>query len=117
MKLLKAVVLGLVFSVAIPKVVFANKANDILQSQSEKTRQATLTTFLKTSGEACDTVTRSFFQGIDKSTGAAFWNVACKDTHSYAIMVNNDATGSTKVLSCAMLKAVNASECFKKFKE
>ena len=52
-------------------------------------------------------------QGMDK-TGAAIWNVACSNKSSYVIMVYNDAQGSTKILDCAVLKAVGGGECFKK---
>jgi hypothetical protein len=66
------------------------------------------------SGEKCDSVTRSFFQGSDRR-GNAYWNAACRNGQAFAIQVNNDAVGSTRIMSCAMLKAMNAGECFKKF--
>ena len=47
--------------------------------------------------------------------GDVFWNVACRNGKAYSIMINNDTDGSTKILSCAVIKAVNGAECFKKF--
>ena len=82
---------------------------------SEAERSAMLEKYLHQTDEKCDKVTRTFFQGVQKDTGAAFWNVGCRDKNAYVIMINNDAGGTTKVLSCAMLKAVKAGECFKKF--
>lgn len=92
----------------------ANKANEILQKMSESERSAMLERYLHQTGEKCDKVTRTFFQGVQKETGAAFWNVGCRDKNAYTIMINNDAGGTTKIVSCAMIKAVGAGECFKK---
>ena len=99
---------------SIPGLALANKAHGMIEKMPDKDRNSTLTTFLKNSGEDCGSVTRNFFQGFDKSRNA-FWNVACSNKKSYVIMINNDSVGSTKIMSCAVLKAVNAGECFKKF--
>lgn len=93
----------------------ANKANDILQKMSESERKVMLEKYLHKTDEKCDKVVRTFFQGFQKDTGAAFWNVGCHDKNAYVIMINNDAGGSTRILSCSVLKAVKAGECFKKF--
>lgn len=97
-----------------PGVALANKAHGMIEKMPNNDRNTTFTAFLKNSGEDCGTVTRNFFQGFDKSRNA-FWNVACSNKKSYVIMINNDSAGSTKIMSCAVLKAVNAGECFKKF--
>jgi len=99
--------------IATPAAVFANPAHEQLMRMSGSERNATLTTFLKSSGEKCDSVTRNFFQGKDKR-GNAFWNAGCRNGQSFVIQVNNDSVGSTRIMSCALLKAVNAGECFKK---
>lgn len=98
----------------IPGLTLANKAHGMIEKMPEKDRNSTFTTFLKNSGEDCGSVTRNFFQGFDKSRNA-LWNVSCSNKKSYVIMINNDSVGSTKIMSCALLKAVNAGECFKKF--
>jgi len=69
---------------------------------------------MKASGEACDSVTKNFFQGFD-SKNNAFWNVACSNNNYYVIMVKNDSKGSTQIMSCEILKAVKTGECFRKF--
>jgi hypothetical protein len=107
-----AVVTVVVFS--IPAIALANKAHDMIEKMPDKDRNTTFTAFLKNSGEDCGAVTKNFFQGFDKSRNA-FWNVSCSNKKSYAIMINNDSVGSTKIMSCALLKAINAGECFKKF--
>jgi hypothetical protein len=43
----------------------------------------------------------------------AFWSVRCADRREFAVQVNPDGTSS--VLDCATLKAMNAGTCFKKF--
>ena len=99
---------------SIPSLTLANKAHGMIEKMSDKDKNNTFTTFLKNSGEDCGSVTRNFFQGFDKSRNA-FWNVSCINKKSYVIMINNDSVGSTKIMGCALLKAVNAGECFKKF--
>jgi hypothetical protein len=93
----------------------ANPAHDQLSSMPEEQRRAFFTKFLIKSGEKCSSVTKTFYQGSDKK-GNAFWNAACSGGASFVIQVNNDATGSTSILSCKVLKAVNAGTCFTKFK-
>ena len=93
---------------------WANPAHDRLQQMPSGERNGFFTKFLKGSGESCDAGTRNFFQGAARS-GDAIWNVACHNGTSYSIMIYNDAQGSTKVVSCAILKALNAGECFKNF--
>jgi hypothetical protein len=93
----------------------ANPAHDQVSSMSEQQRQLVFAAFLAKSGEHCSSVTKTFYQGSDKQ-GNAFWNAACNKGDSFVIQVNNDATGSTRILSCKMLKAVNGGTCFTKFK-
>lgn len=93
-----------------------NPAHDRLQRMSSADRNSFLTKWAQGSGESCDVVIRSFHQGTGK-TGDVFWNVACRNGQAYSIMIYNDAEGSNKVVSCAVLKALNGGECFKKFKE
>lgn len=95
-------------------VAWANPTHDRLQKMSSGERNGIFTTVLKGSGENCDAVTRNFFQGATES-GDVLWNVACRNGKSYLIKINNDAEGSNKILSCAVLKAFNGGECFKKF--
>lgn len=94
--------------------VLANPAHDRLQQMSSGERNTFFTKFLKGSGESCDGVTRNFFQGSGKS-GDVVWNVACRNGKTYSIMIYNDAEGSSKIMDCPLLKALNAGECFKKF--
>ena len=92
----------------------ANPAHDRLQRMSSEDRNSFFTKWLQGSGESCDVATRNFHQGTGK-TGDVFWNVACRNGKAYSIMIYNDAEGTNKVVSCAVLKALNGGECFKKF--
>lgn len=93
---------------------YANPAHDQVEAMSESQRRTTFATLLTKSGEHCPRVSRSFYQGQDKQ-GNAFWNLACDGGDSYLVQVNNDAKGSTRVLSCEALKVVGGGTCFKKF--
>jgi hypothetical protein len=101
--------------ILIPFTTQANPAHDQLSSMSEQQRRSVLAAFLVKSGEQCSSVTKTFYQGSDKK-GNAFWNAASTGGASYGIQVNNDATGSTRILNCSVLKAVNGGTCFTKFK-
>jgi hypothetical protein len=92
-----------------------NPAHDQLSSMLEQQRRSVFAAFLVESGESCQSVTKTFYQGSDDD-GNAFWNVACSKGNSYVIQVNSDATGTTQILDCAVLKALNAGTCFTKFK-
>lgn len=97
-----------------PKREGPNEAHQRLQKANEKERAAIFTKLLTSSGEDCPKVTRTFFQGAAVN-GDAFWNVACSNGKAFSIQVNGDSEGSTKIMDCAMLKLVNAGECFKAF--
>lgn len=93
----------------------ANEAHDRLAAMSEEQRRTMFAAFLVKSGERCPAVSRTFLQGLDRK-GNAFWNAACSGGDAWVVQVNNDATGSTRILSCKVLKAVNGGTCFTKFK-
>ena len=59
-------------------------------------------------------VERSFFQGF-ADAGAAVWSIACTNKKSFAIMLHNDAEGSSRYVECERLKAGSKRECFKKY--
>ena len=109
------VVVGSITALLLPLPAPANPAHDQLSSMSEPQRRSVLAAFLVKSGERCSEVTKTYYQGSDR-TGNAFWNAACSRGASFVIQVNNDSTGSTRILSCAVLKAVNGGTCFTKFK-
>jgi hypothetical protein len=92
-----------------------NVAHDAIVALSEDRRRQMFSTNFRASGDSCGTVTRTFYQGMEKSQKTAFWNVACSNGQSYSIAVYADRTGSTKILSCAVMKAVTKTECFVKF--
>jgi hypothetical protein len=90
-----------------------NRANDVLSGMSEPDRAAALVKTL--GGEPCGAVSRTFYQGILAKDRSAFWNVRCSNGRSYAISINNDATGSTRILDCKVLKTIAGVDCFTKF--
>lgn len=96
-------------------VVRANPAHEQLSAMSEEQRRSVLAAFLIKSGEQCTSVSKTFFQGSDKE-GNAVWNAACAGGASFVVQVNNNATGSTRILNCKVLKPVSGGTCFTKFK-
>lgn len=91
-----------------------NPAHDRLLGVSESKRTAVLTMLVLSSNNDCSNVTRTFFQGMNDER-AVFWNVACSNGSSYAVMIESDAEGSSKTLDCGVLKLVTGVECFKRF--
>ena len=89
----------------------ANGANDYLLSVPPKIQASTLA---KAVGENCRGQ-RAFYEGIGKSglsEDKGFWSIRCADGRSFSVQVNPD--GTSLVLECAVLKALNAGTCFKK---
>lgn len=77
-------------------------------SQKEKIFKKMITT----SGNACrGEITDYMFMGSYKQEG--FWSVACSDGNNYVVTIENDAGGTTSILSCEMAEAVGAS-CWEK---
>jgi hypothetical protein len=92
----------------------ANPAHDILSGMGESKRSQAFAKTIAASGERCASVDRTFYQGSAKN-GDAFWNASCSGGKAFAIQVSNNSRGSTQILDCKMMKAVNAGMCFKKF--
>lgn len=106
--------LGLIFVALLPFSVMANPAHEKIASMSESDRGAILAKLLSNGGERCPSSVRTFYQGADKQ-GNAYWNIQCAGGASYMIQVKNNATGSTSVLECVLMKKANIGTCFKKF--
>ncbi|MDM0057818.1 hypothetical protein [Variovorax fucosicus] len=83
----------------------ANPAHDRLAAMSDPQRGAALAGLLRASGEQCISASRTLHQGNDRS-GNAFWNIQCARGESFAVQINNDSRGSTRLLNCKVLKAV-----------
>lgn len=103
--------LAVVFLCASP--ARANPAQDRLAAMPELERSQALAVFVESGGHRCRIVARTFFQGED-AKGNVFWNVACAGGESYVVVIKNDVTGSTRVMSCQRLRAVAGADCFKK---
>lgn len=89
----------------------ANGANDYLLSVTPKIQAATLA---KAGGAGCRGQ-KAFYMGIGKSglsEDKGFWSVRCADGRSFSVQVNPD--GTSLVLECVALRALNAGTCFKK---
>ena len=101
-------------SLVLASVAMANPAHNQIANLSEAERLKLFAKALNSSGDSCPSAIRTFYQGGDKN-GTAFWNIKCSNGKAYLIQVSNNATGSTKVLDCEVLKRMNAGTCFKPF--
>jgi len=54
----------------------------------------------------------AFFRGMDKDKSAQ-WSVRCAAGNAFMVVIAADATGSTQVADCAVLKTLNVN-CFEK---
>lgn len=113
-RIIHLVVISMVAAVILISTAYANPAHDQISKFSETERRKVFTGYMEKSGENCN-VTRTFFQG-QSGGGDAFWNVRCSNGKSWVIQINNDSKGSTRILECSVLEAMNAGKCFKKFK-
>ena len=97
-------------------VASANPYHERLARLPEAERNDAFTEHMSKTPEPPCKVARSFFQGFTDAR-AAVWSVACTNKRSYAIMVGEDARGSTKFVDCEKLKAATQGkrECFKKY--
>jgi hypothetical protein len=92
----------------------ANPAHKAIAAMDEPERQKTFGKLMLRSGESCPKVERTFYQGADRK-GNAYWNMQCSPGESFLVQVNNDATGSTRIMKCRQLEAINGARCFTKF--
>lgn len=59
----------------------------------------------------------AYYMGIYRKTGQGFWSVRCAGGASYAVMIEPDVVGSTRILECSALKVVAGTNCFEKLKQ
>jgi len=96
-------------------IAHANPGHEILLNLLDEERTQKLTRLMQASNEPCEAAS-NFFQGLD-AEGNAYWDVTCKNRKSYAIMIYNNPSGSTKILECGVLKLVTGVGCFTKFEK
>lgn len=92
---------------------WGNETDRLLGARTTTEQANLLALTVQSSGDPCNTPSRPFRMGIDRQ-GTAIWSVACSNGKSYAVSISSNASGSTKVLDCAALKAIVKVDCFKK---
>lgn len=73
-------------------------------------RAASLMTTIRSAGEPCAGVTKTFLQGPRE--GGQVWNAECSDGPTYGIVSKSD---DTTVMTCGALERVTGTKCFTKF--
>ena len=76
-------------------------------------RGAALQTEIRSAGNDCTTVLRTFRQGVHD--GGDVWDAECEEGESYAVV--SKADGSTEVLECAALERETGTACWERFAE
>jgi hypothetical protein len=89
-----------------------NPAHDRVAALSDADRERFFTKLFEGGDDPCGRVIRTFYQGTAKSTNTAMWSVECSNGRSYSISMMNNATGSTRLLDCRVIKAVAKIDCF-----
>jgi hypothetical protein len=87
-----------------------NVANDRLLALSGAEQAAALGAAVQAGCHAQN----AYYMGINRKTGQGFWSIRCTNGDSYAVMIEPDSVGSTRVLECSTLKAVAGTNCFEK---
>ena len=92
-----------------------NEHSQKLLNMTEKDRNTTWTLLLQKSGEKCDRVVRTMFQGSSRHDDS--WNVACQNGKSYSVGVYPGPEGKTQILGCKELEFVTkgTARCWVKF--
>jgi hypothetical protein len=79
-----------------------NASSEKFLAFAEVQRNAVWTELLVRSGERCDRVVRTMFQGGHAVYGDT-WSVGCGDGNEYSVTISSDAEGSTRLMSCREL--------------
>jgi hypothetical protein len=74
-------------------------------------RAAALMIEIRSAGETCDGVTRTFLQGT--RDGNQVWNAECAGGRAYGVVAKADS--SMEIVPCSALEALTGSKCFEKF--
>lgn len=82
-------------------------SNDVSRKLFEMDGQERLAIFkeyMNSSGKACEYVTEAVLLGGYQRTD--FWRVACSDSGEWEVSIEPDSEGSTRILSCNVVKAL-----------
>ena len=90
-----------------------NVAHDMLLAKTSGVRAFALAHIVTSSGDRC-TGTKAFFMGLNPKDNEAYWSVGCTNGKSYEVAIKANATGSTSVVDCAVMKTIAHVSCFQK---
>jgi hypothetical protein len=92
-------------------VVSANPAHDMVMGMSTQNKESIMGKLLRASGKSCSYVSKVKF--IGKVDGdVAMWAVKCP-FDSFLIKLLPDASGSTRISSCGVMKTFTGVDCWK----
>jgi hypothetical protein len=85
----------------------------MLMAKTSDVRVFALAHIVTSSGDRC-TGTKAFFMGLNPKDNEAYWSVGCTNGKSYEVAIKANATGSTSVVDCAVMKTIAHVSCFQK---
>ena len=94
---------------AAPPAISTSAADNLIPGQLA--RGAALQTEIRSAGNDCNRVVRTFQQGA--TDGGDVWNAECEGGATFGIVSKPE--GDTEVLSCDELKQQTGTGCFEKF--
>jgi hypothetical protein len=89
-----------------------NPAHLALLTATEAQRRTALADIVTNSGFQCAGGRGTFSQGMDSTSGDAWWNLDCGTASRYVIRVRGDKTGSSIVMDCRVFEQITANRCF-----
>jgi hypothetical protein len=92
-----------------------NRAQELIVEMTVADRNRMFQRFMRSGGERCARVTRSLYQG-GTPAGEVFWDVACTDSGDWQVMIEPNATGSTRILECGVVATITPrARCWRRF--
>lgn len=90
-----------------------NWLHDRVAAMAEPDRRAAFARFMRANGERCPSVRRTFYQGMERASRTAFWNVDCGGRRQWIVSIEPDGKG--KLLECGVSKMFGAGGCWRTF--
>jgi hypothetical protein len=88
-----------------------NRAHELFVDAPPATKKKVMESQIQYVGEKPCSVTRVSFRFFEQQSKLSMWRADCSDGRSYMVNFAADAGGSSKVLSCAVMKSIG-NDCF-----
>lgn len=96
-----------------PPPVSPTPLDDRVVAMGDLQRREAFARLLRANGERCPAVRRTFYQGMERASRTAFWNVDCGGRRQWIVSIEPDGKG--KLLECGVSKMFGAGGCWRTF--